>query len=144
MITKTIHQLKDGLRDSKFLLVALIVVLAFVMNGYIFAERYKLAIDDWNDSVADTSRMFETRAGNLQEISTYPQRMAKPPSALAFIGESGEEKIPNRITVNGFMHRGSSLSNRGNEMYQLIPAVDWTFIIGTIMTLLLRQRWSAG
>ena len=136
MITITIHQLKDGLRDSKFLFVALIVVLAFVMNGYIFAERYKLAVDDWNDSVADTSRMLETRAGNLQEISTYPQRMAKPPSVLAFIGESGEEKIPNRITVNGFMHRGSTLSNRGNEMYQLIPAVDWTFIVGTIMTLL--------
>jgi ABC-type transport system involved in multi-copper enzyme maturation permease subunit len=130
------HQLKDGLRDSKFLFVTLVVLLAFAMNGYIFAERYKLALDDWHDSIADTTRMLESKADNLQEISTYPQRMAKPSSALAFIGESGEEKIPNRITVNGFMYTGANLSNRGNEMYQLIPAVDWTFIVGTIMTLL--------
>jgi ABC-type transport system involved in multi-copper enzyme maturation permease subunit len=136
MLTIAKHQLKDGLRDSKFLFVALVVLLAFAMNGYIFAERYKLALDDWNDSIADTTRMLESKADNLQEISTYPQRMAKPPSVLAFIGESGEEKIPNRITVNGFICTSSSLSNRGNEMFQLIQAVDWTFIVGTIMTLL--------
>lgn len=130
------HQLIDGLRDSRFLFMAALVLIAFAANGIIYAERYNLAMEDWYESIADTTRMLETRAGNLQEISNYPQQMVKHPSSLAFIAEGGENKIPNTVLVNAFIFRTSDLSNRGNEMFPLIPTVDWVFIIGTIMTLL--------
>ncbi len=130
------HQIIEGLRDARFIFIALLVLVAFAANGFIYAERSRSAMEDWSEAVADTTRMLATRAGNLQEISSYPQRMVKHPSALAFIADGGEERIPNTLLVNAFRHRTESLANRGNEMFPIIPVVDWVFIIGTVMTLL--------
>ena len=130
------HQIIEGLRDARYIFIALLVLVAFAANGFIYAERSRSAMEDWSEAIADTTRMLATRAGNLQEISAYPQRMVKHPSALAFIADSGDEKIPNTLLVNAFLHRTESLANRGNEMFPAIPAVDWVFIIGNVMTLL--------
>ena len=110
------HQLIDGIRDSKYLFMAAIVLLAFIANAFIFGERYKLAMDDWRQNVAETTNQLHMRTENLQQISVYPQRLVKPPSALAFVADGGEDRLPNRIVVNGFVYRNPSPVSRGNDI----------------------------
>ena len=136
LITIVRHQIAEGLRDAKFLFLAAVVLATFIANGIVYADRYNQAHADYMDSLADTTRMLETRAGNLQEMTSYPQRMIKPPSALAFLADEGEEQLPNALQVNAFRHRDENTVNRGNELFPLLPAIDWVFIIGTVMTLM--------
>ena len=130
------HQITEGLRDAKFLFLAAVVLATFIANGIVYADRYNQAHTDYMDSIAGTTRMLETRAGNLQEITSYPQSMMKPPSALAFLADEGEELLPNELKVNAFRQLFENTVNRGNELFPLLPAVDWVFIIGTVMTLM--------
>ena len=136
LITIIRHQITEGLRDAKFLFLAAVVLVTFVANGIVYADRYNLAYADYMDSIADTTRMLETRAENLQLITSYPQRKLKPPSALAFLADEGEELLPNELQVNGFRQFFESTVNRSNELFPLLPAVDWVFIVGTVMTLM--------
>jgi len=136
MITIMKHQLANGLRDSKFLVMAALVLLAFITNSFIYAERYQLALDDWQESIATTTEQLHARTNNLQDISEYAQRLVKPPTVLAFIADGGEDRLPNGILINAFVYRNPSVKSRGNDMFALLPNLDWVFIVGTLMTLM--------
>ena len=136
MLTITRHEIIKGLRDAKFLFMVLIVLAAFLANGLVYAERYQLAQEDWRENIATTSNQLEARTGSLREISSYAQRMSKPPSALAFIADGGEERLPNTILVNAFVYMDPSVDSRGNEMFVPLPNIDWVFIVGSLISLM--------
>jgi ABC-type transport system involved in multi-copper enzyme maturation permease subunit len=136
MITIAKHQLIDGLRDAKFLFLAAVVLAAFVANAFIYTERHKLAMEDWQENIANTTEQLSGRAVSLLQISTFAQRMVKTPSVLTFIADGGEEMLPNRLLVNAFTYGYPENQTRGNEMFELLPSVDWVFIVGTLMSLL--------
>ena len=130
------HQLMAGLRDIKFLFMALIVLVVFVVNAFVFSAQYKADFDSWQDLTATTTRSLASKADNLQNITTYTQQLVKPPSAMIFISEGGERSIPNAYPVNAFYKGIPFTVNRGNETLWLIPTIDWAFIIGALMSLL--------
>jgi ABC-type transport system involved in multi-copper enzyme maturation permease subunit len=136
MLTIMKHQLVSGLRDTRLLFMATLVLLAFIANSFIYAERYHLALDDWQESIATTTDQLKARTENLQSLSEYAQRMVKPPTVLAFIADGGEDRLPNRIVLNAFVYRYPSVGSRGNDMFALLPSLDWVFIIGTLMSLM--------
>lgn len=136
MITIIKHQITEGLLDAKFMFMAVLVLFAFVANGLIYSAHYENAMEDWRESIANTTRQLESRTENLQSISAYAQRMVKPPSALAFIADGGDDRIPNRILVNAFVLAAPQVQTRRNDMFALLPNIDWVFIIGSLMTLL--------
>lgn len=112
-----------------------LVVLAFLANAFIYSGHYKHAIEDWQQNIADTTQQLEMRTDNLLQISSYIQRMVKPPSVLAFIADGGEDQMPNKILVNAFIYQYPSVATRGNDMFSLLPNVDWVFIVGALMSL---------
>ena len=130
------RQLIEGLKDSKYLFIATLVLLAFAANAVIYTEQYRLAKEDWQDNIAGTTEQLGLRNENLQEISSYAQRMVKPPSALAFIADGWEQKLPNMLLVNAFTYGYPENLSRGNEMFSILPPVDWVFIVGSLMTLM--------
>lgn len=135
MITIALHQLREGLRDAKFLFLAVIVLVAFAVNGVVFSQRYELDLADYQDAVRTTTDMLSSQAGSLQDLSNYNQVMVKPPAALAFVYDGGEGKLPNTLTVNAFIYRNPRLLSRGNEMLSTLPPLDWSFIVGALLTL---------
>lgn len=136
MLTILRHQIVDGLKDSRFLFLAAVVLIAFIVNGMTYADRYHLAYEDWRNSTVGTTRFLEARIDNLQNLVRYFQPMFKPPSALAFIADGGEDNMPNSMYVNAFLYLNPERQNRGNEMLPAFPPVDWVFIVGTVMSLL--------
>lgn len=136
MIQIAKQQLVEGLLDAKFLFMAAIVLIAFAINGFVYSERYSHDIEDWNDSVRTTTNMLEQRSNNLQYLAGYLQRTVKPPSALAFVCDAGEQQLPNMLQVNAFSYRDTDYITRYNDILPILPAVDWVFIVGSLMTLM--------
>lgn len=130
------HQLREGLFDAKFIFVAVLVLLAFTTNGLIYAERFQIERDDWNSTVADTTSALKNAAENLMDIAGLRQRMVKPFSCLAFIADDGSIAMPNALTVDAFRVRNLDRQARANDRLPLLPAIDWVFIVGTLMSLL--------
>lgn len=130
------HQLRDGLADARFLFMSAVVLLLFAINGFLGAERYLQERADWLELGAYTRSMLESTIDNLQRVADYEQLMAKPPSALAFIADGGGALLPNVVNVNAFLVSNPDRLNRGNETNDVLPPLDWVFIVGTVMTLI--------
>ena len=130
------RQLIDGIRDAKYLFLALLVLLAFIANGVVFTENYRLEGEDHRTAVAETNRLMQEVCDNLQEAAVFQQKMIRPPSALAFIAEGGGSMMPNAVVINAFSRWGIEYQQRSNEKIPVLPPLDWSFIVGVMMTLL--------
>lgn len=129
------HQIAAGLKDSRFLFLALIVLTAFLYNSFVYSEKYDAGMQDWRIAQGIADNLLEEQAGNLQQLANVAQELVRPPAALAFVSDSGEERIPNSIEGNAFIVRNLRYLTRGNEMQSSLVAIDWNFIIGALMSL---------
>lgn len=136
MFTVMKHQLAEGLKDARFIFLAVLILSAFLINGLIFSEQHNAGRASWQSAVRENTRLFEPTAANLQDLSNYEQTMVKPPSPLAFVGGGREDELPNSLTVNAFRYLNPEKVSRDNRVMPVVPAVDWIFIIGSLMTLL--------
>ncbi len=130
------QQIKEGLKDARFVFLAILILSTFLVNGLVFSEQYNADMDSWRRSVNETTRLLEQQTSNLQLLSNYEQTMVKRPSPLAFIAGGGEDRIPNSITVNAFRYMDPQTISRDNKVMPVVQSMDWIFIIGNLMTLL--------
>jgi ABC-type transport system involved in multi-copper enzyme maturation permease subunit len=136
MFTIIKHQIKEGLKDARFIFLALLILLAFLINGLIFSVQYHADVQSWHSAVNENTQLWRPTASNLQSLSNYEQSMAKPPSPVAFIAGGQEDKIPNTVTVNAFRYLNPEVVTRDNKIMPVVYALDWVFIIGSLLTLL--------
>ena len=136
MITIMKHQIREGLKDARFVFLAALILLAFLINGLIFSIQYDAEIQTWRAAVAENGRLWEPTAGNLQSLANYEQSMVRPPSPLSFVVGGQEDKIPNSMTVNAFQYLDPQTVSRDNKIMPVVYPLDWAFIIGSLMTLL--------
>ena len=130
------HQIASGLKDAKFLFMIVIVAIAFIFNAFSYSVRYASDMDDWRISLRSIDTQLELNAGNLQQLANAPLELVKQPSPLTFISDSGDQFLPNSITGNAFIVRNLRYLSRGNKMQSALPPIDWNFIIGSLMSLL--------
>jgi len=126
----------QGLKDAKFLFLSCLVILAFVVNAFVYSEGYSSSHREWQEAVQANSSELEQKLGNLQRFATHYQKLVKPPSAGAFIADGGERELPDSWTVSAFLNMEPEKTIRGNRMLPLLGRFDWGFIVGTLMTLL--------
>jgi ABC-type transport system involved in multi-copper enzyme maturation permease subunit len=145
------HQMLEGLRDAKYLFMSTLVVLAFFVNGLVYSELYRLGIDDYQITVQSNLKdmqeqtrvpmYFRSRIGGdldlprLQFLAKYEQRMMLPPSPVTFLADGGGRWLPNVLQVNAFGRYEMSREQRENEEMPVLPGLDWSFIVGALMTL---------
>jgi ABC-type transport system involved in multi-copper enzyme maturation permease subunit len=136
MILIARRQLIDGIRDAKYFFLALLVLLSFIANGVVFTENYRLESEDHHAAIAETNRLMQGVCGNLQDAAIFLQKMIRPPSALAFLAEGGGGMMPNAVVLNAFSRWSIEYQQRNNEKIPVLPPMDWSFIVGVMMTLL--------
>ncbi len=136
MITIAGFQLSEGLRDAKFIFIATLVLIAFVINAFSYSGYFREDRESFSRSERTTSAMLEQNSGSLRDLSNYAQKVVKPPSALAFLADGGMRKLPDTWSVNAFIFRDPERTQRGNRYMPVIGSFDWSFIVGTLMTLL--------
>lgn len=136
MINIMKRQILEGIKDAKYIFLTALVILAFIINAFVYSERYHQEIDDYNNNIAEVLSYLESRAENLQTIVNFPQNMLLVPNPLAFIADGGQLSLPNAISVNAFRYSNPEAKARNNEMMPVMEALDWSFIVGVLMTLL--------
>ena len=136
MINIMKRQILEGLKDAKYIFLTALVILAFIINAFVYAERYHQQVQDYNDNKVEILNNLERRTDNLQVISNYQQNMMLYPNPLAFIADGGQLSLPNSLQVNAFQYTDPQAKSRNNEMLPVMEALDWSFIVGVLMTLL--------
>ena len=136
MLTIARRQILEGLLDAKFLLVSALILLAFLVNAFVFSESYWFRNGEWQHSLQEVANLQEKNVTNLQRLANVHLELVKPPSALAFIADGGDARLPDTWTVTAFLVRDPKNTLRGNSRMPLVGALDWVFIIGTLMSLL--------
>ncbi len=130
------HQMVEGLIDAKYLFFGTLILLAFLVNAFVYSDRYEQARDDYREALAETNNELESSASNLQGLAMVNQQFVQPPSPLAFIAEGGERFLPNAVLLNAFGRYALVSQHRGNPRLPIVLPLDWSFIIGVLMTLL--------
>ena len=136
MINIARNQIRRGLKDAKFLFMAMLVLVAFVANGFIYSGSYHVEREDYERSLRKTERDLEASSSSLLAVTNYMQAAVRPPSPLAFIADGGSAQLPNSWQVNAFMYRNPENKARSNEQLPIVIPLDWSFIIGTLISLL--------
>jgi ABC-type transport system involved in multi-copper enzyme maturation permease subunit len=136
MMTIAKHQLMEGLRDAKFIFLSVLIILSFITNGAVFSSRYQNEMNDYRDHIQETGRLMEQTCGNLQDFSIFHQLVAQPPVPMAFLAECGTSLMPNAVELNVFCRYGVKYSQHSNDLLPALPKLDWSFIVGQLMTLL--------
>ena len=151
MLNITRLQLLEGLRDAKFLFLSTIILVAFLVNGIVYTGLFHLSREDFQSSVVSNreelkeaaigpeyfSRMYGPAENpRLQFLAKYEQRLTAPPSPLIFLADGGDRYLPNVILVNAFGVYENFRERRENEEMPVLPPLDWSLIVGALMTLL--------
>lgn len=129
-------QLLSSIRDLKYIVIGLLILLAFLLNGITFSKEYESEKKDYQSHLAATNETLRGLSSNLQDIAVLNQEFRKPPSPLSFIAEAGQEDMPNIVAVNAFNRYETGSKRRKNEMLPRIYSLDWVFIIGFLMSFL--------
>lgn len=129
-------QIIGGLKDAKFLILASLILVVFVLNGAVYSERYRQDYSDFREHEARTTRSLAEAASNLQQLARTEQRLMRPPSPLTFVADGGSQLLPNVVVLNAFERFETASELRQNEETPAPLPLDWVFIIGTLMTLL--------
>lgn len=130
------RQILEGLMDSKYLFMALVTILAFLVNSFVYSERYHQQVEDYQENRAEINDRLESLSDNLQKVSNYPQKMMLFPNPYLFISDGGQQVLPNVIQVNAFQTNSPDTETRDNDMLPVIMPLDWSFIVGILMTLM--------
>jgi ABC-type transport system involved in multi-copper enzyme maturation permease subunit len=136
MWTIITHQIKDSVKDAKYIFVYITIIMAFIINGVAFSYKYDKALEAYQKETNIVTQELSESSASLQAISNKIQNLVKPPSVLAFIANSGESKMPNAFSVNAFHYRGPFNISSTNQRIPALPAVDWMFIASTLLSLL--------
>lgn len=149
-------QLREGLLDAKFLFLTTIILIAFFVNGIVYTNLYHLGLEDFQEANESNDRDTEEAAigppyfqgiyqrlygesesvPRLQFLAVYEQRMTAPPAPLAFLADGGNRYLPNVVRVNAFGRFETLREQRENEELPIFLPLDWSFIIGALMSLL--------
>ena len=136
MFTLARFRMMEGLKDAKFIFLCTLIVVAFLFNGMVYSEKYRLEWSNYQDGVADNTEGLDAASSSLMSVAAFNQNVLMPPSPLSFVADGGSRMLPNAVVVNAFARFDLLHLHRGNYKLPLLIAVDWTFIIGGLMTLL--------
>lgn len=128
----------DHIRSLRWSLTFILVVVVMGMSGLVFVGSYKQLVSDYsrnrNENLDRLRARTNGQASLYQVASFYPQQIYKAPIPLQFLAEGHERDLPNMFYVTAFRVASPQNRSRSNFMLWRFSAMDWTFLIGIIMS----------
>ena len=140
-ITK--RELYNNLNSLRFALTAVLLLALMVTNAVRHIREHPKRVQKYRDAVTESLNRLTSHA----DVSLYtlaqkgPGTLYKQPSPLHFCAEGGETFLPDRVDSSYYTERfwrlrypdvNINMMNVGPDVSQ----VDWTFIIGYILSLI--------
>jgi len=146
------REIYDHFTSLRFALTVGLITLLMALNALIFVSSdYKQRLSEYSQNIAWVSDKVKASCQQLNELATQgPVGFYKRPSSLAFCANDQEDALPMRIQAQGGL--GSNSWGRSyryshpwkleygretyqkNSMLQTFTALDWSFIIGVVMS----------
>ncbi|RKU17750.1 hypothetical protein C6500_14165 [Candidatus Poribacteria bacterium] len=148
------REILDNLTRFRFALTVVLVTALMVMNAVLFvSSQYPRRIGEYSQDINAATESMKKRSANLGELAVSgPGDLYKQPSPLGFIATGADAKLPKRVTANASSGSNWTASNfhyshsnnwwleysqdvfQKNDALPNFTALDWTFIIGLVMS----------
>ena len=148
------REILDNLTRFRFSLAVILVMALMVLNAVIFvSSKYQRKILAYSQDTKAAIASMEERSSSLSALGVKgPGNLYKKPSPLGFIATGTDANLPKRVTGNAesggnwrapnFHYSSSNIWSleypqdpfRKNDTLPNFTELDWTFIIGLIMS----------
>ncbi|MYK18061.1 ABC transporter permease subunit [Candidatus Poribacteria bacterium] len=152
------REILDNLTRFRFALTLILVMVLMAMNAVIFvSSQYPRRIAEYSEDIRKAVESLEKKSSNLGELAVKgPGNLYKSVSPLTFIATGKDANLPKRVegdssggygigmTTPDFSFQYSWSANwwlqypqdtsRKNDSLPNFTELDWTFIIGLIMS----------
>lgn len=127
MEAKTIikKELLDYMQSIQFVVLLGVVIVLFLVNGFVSGKKYSQQISAYNQRVS----------GVYKSPSTTRTSLFRMPSPLLFMAEGGDKYRPSGYTLKPKGVLDTMPSGPRNFKMPVIPELDWSFIIKIIFSL---------
>lgn len=125
MKTLIIRDCQEHLKSMQFIVLIVISMALFALNGVMFADRINYQISDYATQTASNYPWPST-------IQTGPK---KEPRMFLFIAEGGDRYLPAGYWVSPGGRLRPEVMKDKNEKMPPTPEMDWAFIIKTVFSL---------
>ena len=152
------REILDNLTRFRFALTLILAMVLMVMNAVIFvSSQYPRRVAEYSQDTNKAAESLKKKSSNLGELAVKgPGDLYKPVSPLTFIATGEDANLPKRVegassssygfgmTTSDFSFSYSWSANwwlqypqdtsRKNDSLPNFTELDWTFIIGLIMS----------
>lgn len=136
MLEVLIHQIKDQLKNLKFLISFLLILFLFILNAFFFSYDYQKKRDMYTKLRYENSEIISKASEGLNQLVFLEQEIVKEPLSYEFIAGNKQNYFPNSLSVS--ISAISLPKKVGNEFESNdIILMDWLFIIAIIGTFLI-------
>ena len=118
-------ELLEHFQTVQFIVLVVLSIILFSINGIIFVKKYKEQISIYNEKVSEI----------YNNPSTVRTTLYKKPSQLIFLSEGGEKYQPKSYNLEPKGRLRPHDSGPRNYKLPDVPELDWAFIIKVIFSL---------
>lgn len=128
------HSLLENLRSLTFSISLLLFLTIFGISGFVFVGEYQQLAEDYSDNVNQSLEEVRRSCALLAQLASERQALFQSPSPLQFFAEGASGDLPNLIKVSAYELEYPENRSRRNFMLPGFNAVDWSFIVGTMLS----------
>ena len=118
----------------RFVLTLLLVVIIFIVSGFVFVGRYGQEMEDFSYTLNKNLSGLEEASERLNQVPSYVQTIRKRPKLMQLCCEGFEKSIPNTFRMNAFTIQYPDIASRSNFLFPRFADIDWAFIISLILS----------
>jgi ABC-type transport system involved in multi-copper enzyme maturation permease subunit len=137
-----LREILDHLKSLRFLASFIMVAILFTGSAVLFIPEYSEQVDDYGHSRA----LMQKKISELAKQQTAIYRVFsfnyegpwifKRPNRQSFIAEGHDRDLPNAFQPSAFRVYGPSKQARSNMLLWRNEALDWSFIVGVVLSFL--------
>lgn len=119
------REIQENLRSLQFIIMIVLSIVLFGLNGWIYAKKYDEQISRYNQGLSNTKRWASTMRTGL-----YMQ-----PSPLMFAADGGSRHTPPGYWLSPKGNLTPMSAGLRNFKMPFVPEMDWAFVIKVVFSL---------
>ena len=128
------REILANITSLRFVLTMLIVIIVFIVSGFVFVNRYNQEITDFRDNSNSNLSGLNDTSKNLSSVTYYVQTIHKQPKLQQLFCEGFEKSLPNTFKLDTFSIQLPEIVGRTNFFFPRFADIDWVFIISIILS----------
>lgn len=129
-----IHNIWAGLKSLRFMIALTGSILLFIASSIFFFKSHEQISADLHDQRIEHHRLVEANVNHINSFATTDFQVLCPISVLMFMASGSNRQLPNAIQYNVFGIWKIDILERTNFLLPFGIDIDWTFIIGVILS----------